>query len=79
MNNQIEVPLNILKEKVLYSLPFGSEIDDDAVKIVSIALNYFLNQFVKKIQYTDNKILVKDIKNHIEENEFSFLRRLVEK
>ena len=79
MNNQIEIPLNILKEKVLYSLPLGSEIDDDAVKIVSKALSYFLNKFVKKIQYSDNKILVKDIKNHIEEIEFSFLRKLVEK
>jgi hypothetical protein len=80
MNNEIEIPLNILKEKMVYSLPSGIEIDDDAIKASSIALNYFLRSFVRKIKYSDKKIMVRDIKNQIlEDDNLYFLRKLVEK
>jgi hypothetical protein len=65
MNNEIEIPLNIIKEKMLYSLPPGTEIDDDAIKVSSLAVNYFLGNFVKKLNYNDRKIMVRDIKNEI--------------
>ena len=80
MNNEIEIPLNILKEKMLYSLPSGTEIDDDAIKASSLALNYFLRNFVRKINYNDKKIMVRDIKNQIlEDDNLHFLRKLVDK
>jgi hypothetical protein len=83
LNYQIEVPLNTLKEKVLYSLPPDSEIDDEAIKMMSYSLNHFLKDFVHKIKYDstdEKKILIKDIKQCIEnENIYGFLRKLIEK
>jgi hypothetical protein len=80
MNNEIEIPLNIIKEKILYSLPPGTEIEDDAIKASSLALNYFLGNFAKKIQFSDKKILVRDIKNYIlEDDDLFFLKKLIDK
>jgi hypothetical protein len=81
--NEIEVPLNILKEKILYCLPNNSEIEDDAVKAVSKSLNFFLRILAKKIPINSNeekKILIKDIKTCFEnEKDFFFLKKLIEK
>lgn len=81
--SQIEIPLNVLKEKILYCLPADSEIDDEAVKAMSLALNHFLKILAKKIPIDTNeekKILIKDIKNCIDnEKIFSFLKKLIEK
>jgi hypothetical protein len=80
MNNEIEIPLNIIKEKMLYAIPPGTEIDDEAIKASSLALNYFLRNFARKIRYNDKKILVRDIKNQILEDEnLHFLKKLVDK
>ncbi len=80
MNKEIEVPLNLLKEKIIYSLPPGTEIDDNAVRASSLALNYFLRDFARKIQYNDKKILVRDIKdNIIKDEKLHFLKKLVDK
>jgi hypothetical protein len=81
--SQIEIPLNVLKEKILYCLPPESEIDDDAVKAMSLALGHFLKILAKKIPIDTNeekKILIKDIKTCIEnEKLFHFLKKLIEK
>jgi hypothetical protein len=87
MNKQlcvnIEIPLNIMKEKINSCLPHETEIEDDAIKAFSIALEHFLQILAKKIKLDNNdekKILIKDIKECIELNdEFFFLRKLVEK
>ena len=83
MNDDIEIPLNILKEKILYCLPKDSEIDDDAVIITSKALNFFLKTFSSNIPLNSNeekKILIKDIKVCIDNNKkFSFLKKLIER
>lgn len=82
-DSEIEVPLNILKDKILYCLPANTEIEDDAVILVSNALNHFLKILAKKIPYDSNeekKILIKDIKTCIEnEDIFSFMKKLIEK
>jgi hypothetical protein len=83
LNTKIEIPLNILKEKIIFCLPPNIEIEDDAIKVTSLALNHFLKVFVNKISLEPNgekKILVKDIKQCIENEEiFKFMRKLIEK
>lgn len=83
IDSKIEIPLNILKEKILFCLPPNIEIEDDAIKMTSLALNHFFKDLVKKIPLEENeekKILVKDIKQCIEnEEKFKFMRKLIEK
>jgi hypothetical protein len=83
LNSNIEIPLNILKEKILFCLPPNMEIQDDAIKVTSLALNHFFKVLVNKIHLDPNeekKILVKDIKQCIEnEEKFKFMRKLIEK
>jgi hypothetical protein len=78
----IEVPLNIIKEKVNLALP-ETEVDDEAILGFSYALNHFLTLLAKKITIENSpekKILIKDIKNCIEnEKTFSFLKKVIEK
>lgn len=79
-----EIPLNILKEKVLYCLPPGTEIEEECYYQINKALNNFLKYFALKLPYQqendEKKILIKDIKNCIDDNEsFAFLKRLIEK
>ncbi len=82
-NFELEVPLNILKEKIIYCLPPNSEIEDDAIIVMSQALNHFLKLLATKIPCNSNeekKILIKDIKTCIEnEKIFCFLKKLIEK
>jgi hypothetical protein len=84
MKNDIEIPLNILKEKVLYALPPNSEIDDDTLKVMSQALKYFLNDFSKQLpkslEADDKKLKIKNIKATIlsEEKKYFFLKGLVD-
>lgn len=40
-NGDIEIPLNVLKEKLLYCLPPDTEIEDDALKVMSLSLGHF--------------------------------------
>jgi hypothetical protein len=79
----IEIPLNVIKEKVLYCLPQDAQIEDSAVEAISLALEYFMKKLASKIPIDRNdekKILIKDIKTCIEnETKFSFLKKLIEK
>ena len=76
----IEVPLNIMKEKIMYSLPDGSDIEDDAVIAINQALNLFLGDFTKHLKYDDKKIMIRNIKNCIDtEKRFLFLKKLTNK
>lgn len=81
-NKELQVPLNVIKEKVLIALP-EVEIEDDAIIVISKALNFFLNNLAKKIPIDLNcekKILIRDIKTCIESEEvFSFLKKVIEK
>lgn len=78
--NNIEVPVNIIKEKIEFCLPANSQIEDDAVIAINKSLLKFLDCFAKKVKYENNKIMVKNIKNTIEnEKMFSFLKKLTEK
>jgi hypothetical protein len=83
LESEIEIPLNVLKEKILFSIPPDSSIDDDAVIAISYALKHFLKLLSDKINFENNeekKILVKDIKTSIEnEKVFSFLKKLIDK
>jgi hypothetical protein len=83
LNSHIEIPLNILKEKILICLPPHIEMEDSAIEVTSHALNHFFKVFVNKISFEPNderKILVKDIKQCIENEEiFKFMRKLIEK
>jgi hypothetical protein len=80
---QIEIPLNVLKEKILYCLPPDTEVEDEAVKAMSLALEHFMKILAHKIPIDTNeekKILIKDIKSCIEnEKMFYFLKKLIEK
>ena len=79
---QVEVPLNLIKEKVSLALP-GVDLEDEAVLGISYALNHFLSVLAKNIPIDTNeekKILIKDIKICIEnEPKFNFLRKIIEK
>ncbi len=78
-----EVPLNIIKEKVLYSLPARTEVDENCYVIFNKALNHFLKYFSSNLPYqhdNEKKILIKDIKTCMDnDKKFSFLKRLIEK
>ena len=58
MNNNIEdekekdvqIPLNILKEIIIYCLPKNSEIDDDAIVLINQSVNYFMKTFTKRLR-----------------------------
>ena len=84
MKNDIEMPLNVIKEKVLYSLPNGTELEDNAVIALSKALNYFLNEFSKDLPISlegeNKKLKIKNIKTLIqnEEKKYFFLKGLVD-
>jgi hypothetical protein len=79
---EIEVPLNIIKEKLNLALP-ETEVEDEAILGFSYALNHFLTLLAKKIKIENSpekKILIKDIKNCIDnEKNFNFLKKLIEK
>lgn len=80
MSVNIEIPLNIMKEKIMYSLPEGSDIEDDAVIAINEALNLFLGDFTKHLKYDEKKIMIKHIKNCIDtEKRFLFLKKLTNK
>jgi hypothetical protein len=84
MKNDIEVPLNILKEKVLYSLPTGTEVEDNAIIVISQALKHFLNNFSQNLPISleadDKKLKIKHIKSLIqnEDKKYFFLKGLVD-
>ena len=75
---KIEIPLNVIKEKVLMSLPCEARIEDESIFAISYALNHFLGVLAKKIPIDsgeDKKILIKDIKTCIEsEKQFCFFQ-----
>ena len=81
--NDISIPLNVIKEKIKHCLPKTATIDDEAILAINYSLNYFLKSLAKNIPIDQNgekKILIKDIKNFIEINkEFIFLKKLIEK
>ena len=81
--SQIEIPLNKLKEITLFCLPPNTQIEDEAIKAISLALRHFLKVLANKIHidgHEEKKILIKDIKSCIEnEKLFSFLKKLIEK
>lgn len=78
--NTIEIPVNIIKEKIEFCLPPGTQIEDEAVIAINKSLLGFLDCFAKSIKYENNKIMVKNIKNTIEnEKIFNFLKKLTEK
>jgi hypothetical protein len=85
MKNDIDIPLNIIKEKVLYSLPQNAEIEEDALIVISAALKHFLTDFSGKLPITidgdERKIKVKDIKTLIQDNDdkYFYLKKLIEK
>lgn len=80
---EIDIPLNVVKEKVVYCLPPDAKIEDEAVIAISHSLKYFLKELADKIPKDTNeekKILVKDIKTCIESEQiFCFLKKLIEK
>jgi hypothetical protein len=80
--SEIEVPLNIIKEKIELAIP-GVEVEDEAILGFSCALDHFLSLLAKKIHIDNNdekKILIRDIKSSIEgEPKFSFLKKLIDK
>jgi len=75
-------PLNIIKEKIILSVPQSTQIENKAVIAVSVAVREFLKEFNSNIKFEDEKekekkILLKDIKEVIEKNEkYSFLKLL---
>ena len=76
----IQIPLNILKEKIIYCLHKNSEIDDDAVVLINQSVNYFLKTFTKSIQFDNKKIMLKHIKHCIDSDKnFVFLKKLTDK
>ena len=78
--DQIEIPLNVIKDKILFSLPNDAQIEDDAVLAINQALKFFLESFAKKIKYENKKVMVKNIKNCINSDKnFIFLKKLTEK
>ena len=77
--DEIHIPANIVKEKVLYCLPENSEIEDDAVKAITKSVNLFFKELSNKISFDKdiNKIKIKDIKICLEnEKKFTFLSKL---
>ncbi len=82
-DSEIEIPLNKLKEITLSCLPPDTEIEDEAIKAISLALRHFLKVLANKIHIDgqeEKKILIKDIKSCLEnEKLFSFLKKLIEK
>jgi hypothetical protein len=84
MKNDVEVPLNILKEKVLYALPMGCEIEDEALTVISLALKHFLVDFSKDLPISlegdEKKLKIKNIKTLIqsEDKKYFFLKGLLD-
>jgi hypothetical protein len=84
MKNDIEVPLNILKERVLYSLPLNTEVEDDSIPIFSEALKHFLIDFSNNIPNTlekdEKKLKIKHLKSIIqkEDKKYFFLKNLID-
>ena len=77
--DEIQIPINIMKEKILYCLPENVEIDDDAIKVISKSVNLFFEELSHKIVFDKdiNKIKIKDIKICLEtEKKFNFLSKL---
>ena len=75
--------LNIIKEKVLYCLPPKTELDENCYQVINYSLNHFLKYFASKLNYqqeSEKKILIKDIKSCLDEDEkLSMFRKLIEK
>jgi len=83
MEDRLEIPLNILKEKLIYCIQNENNFENEAVKAISLSINVFFKDISNKIslnQENKKKIMIKDIKNCIEnEKKFSFLNKLIEK
>lgn len=83
MEDRVEVPLNILKEKLNYCIHNENEFDNEAVLAISLAINVFFKDLSSKITISQEKIkkiMIKDIKACIEnEKKFNFLLKLIEK
>ena len=83
MNDATTFPLNIIKEKLILSLPQNTEIENSAVVGMEIALREFLTQFTSEIKIDDKngerKLMVKEIKENIEKsNKYQFLQGLLD-
>ena len=77
INDNIELPLNIIKQKIEFCLPPNTEIDDLAIIAINRSLNFFLKDFAKSIKYENGKIKMKHIKTTIDNGKkFEFLRKL---
>ena len=77
--DEIHIPINIMKEKILYCLPENAEIDDEAIKVLSNSVNLFFKELSHKIIFDkdNNKIKIKDIKICLEaDKKFNFLQKL---
>lgn len=76
---EIHIPMNIMKEKILYCLPENAEIEDEAIRAISNSINLFFKELSHKIVFDKeiNKIKIKDIKVCLEtEKKFNFLQKL---
>mmetsp|Transcript_28417 Transcript_28417/g.29593 ORF Transcript_28417/g.29593 Transcript_28417/m.29593 type:complete len:91 (-) Transcript_28417:4-276(-) len=76
-------PLNIVKEKMILSLPPNTQIDNSAVIAVSHALKEFLKELSSEIhdevKPNEKKVMIKEIKEAIENNpKYSFLNILID-
>lgn len=77
--DEIHIPINITKEKILYCLPEEAEIEDEAVKAITKSVNLFFKELSLKIDYdrSINKIKIKDIKNCLDsDKKYHFLSKL---
>jgi len=78
-----EIPLNVLKEKVLYCLPPATEVEEESFIVINKALNHFLKYFASKLPFqqdNEKKILIKDIKTCLDNDKnLSYLKKLIEK
>ena len=50
--DEIHIPINIMKEKILYCLPENAEIDDEAIKVLSNSVNLFFNSWNGGLEFT---------------------------
>lgn len=82
--DKVEIPLNIIKEKVSLSLPHDTDIDNGALVALNKSLNLFLGHLSNKIKISfsknlDKKVMIKDLKECIESNpEFECLLKLLD-
>lgn len=77
-------PLNIIKEKMLLSLPHNTPIENSALVGLNSALKDFLSEFAKDLNAqiktnNEKKGSLKDIKETIEANgKYAFMTSLIE-